>query len=171
MWKATNIEIIKNIDNNDGHSFYFTDCYTLKINDVQISNCITDKLTIDSPNYFQNSVCQECGHSCDAGGYLSIVRHEKSLWFIPCFDETDGELLEYNGNDVEGNYGWWDCPPHAWYEHGILEVDEVMLPDFLRILTGFDLSKIPFIENEEINKVLEWERLVKEKPLKGFMRL
>ena len=66
-----------------------------------------------------------------------------------------------------------DCesPPHEWYEHGILEVDETMLPEFLSVLKGFDMGKIPFIDTEELQKVSEWERLVKEKPVSGFMRL
>jgi len=169
MWKAEKIELTKNSETAHKNSYHFLNDYTLKINDVWISNCITEKLTIDSPDEFQNSVCDFCGYSCDSGGFLRIVRHKKSLLFIPCFDAID-TFLERDGNDKDENYGEWYCPPHKWYEDGILEVDETMLPKFLELLTGFDLKSIPFITDAEMYKVLEWKTHVKEKPAIGFMR-
>lgn len=171
MWKARKIELKSNKEvERHSDSIYFTDLYTLKINDVPIHNCIGEKLTINYPNEFQNWVCDFCGESCSAGCTLCIRRHEKSLLFIPCFDMMNS-FVEYDGCAADGNYGSWDCPPHEWYEHGILEVDETMLPEFLRILKGFDIENIPFITDEEMDKMLEWEILVKDKPAHGFMRL
>ncbi len=170
MWKAEKIELIKNSEIAHKENYYFTDCYSLKINGVQIYNCIDEKLTIHTPDEFQDYVCAYCGISCDAGGFLCIKRHKKSLLFIPCFDSIDS-FLQRDGCDVDKNYGEWYCPPQKWYEDGILEVDETMLPKFLVVLSGFEMQEIPFITHEEITKVLEWEKLVKEKPTVGFMRL
>jgi|ERR1700752_4196735 len=169
MWKARKIELIKNSETWRKDRSYFADCYTLEINGVHISNSITENLTI--PTDFQTSVCDYCGQEgCNSGNMLSIKRHEKSLLFIPCFDCME-EYLERDNGDENEDYGDSECPPHEWYENGILEVDEIMLPEFLSLLKGFDLNKIPVITTEEMDKVLEWENLVKEKPVTGFMRL
>jgi hypothetical protein len=170
MWKAEKIELIKNSESEWKGRYYFDDCYTLKINGAWISNHISKDLKISSPHCFQNCICDFCGEEgCNAGGMLSIVRHKKSLLFIPRFEDMES-YLEHDGNADDSDYGDSECPPHEWYESGILEVDEIMLPKFLELLTGFDLQSIPFITDAEMNKVLEWETLVKEKPI-GFMRI
>lgn len=171
MWTARKIELTKNSETAHKDAYCFNDCYTLKINDACISNSITEDLRIYCPNCFQNWICDFCGcEGCNAGGMLSIVRHEKSLWFIPCFDTMD-EYLERDGNADDGDYGDSECPPHEWYKNGILEIDETMIPKFLEVLTGFDMAEIKPITDVEMSKVLEWEALVKEKPTTGFMRL
>jgi hypothetical protein len=168
MWKARKIELISNKEKAHKDTYFF-DRYTLKINGVQIANFIGDNLNL--PTYFQTWICNYCGYEgCSAGGFLSVRRHEKSLLFIPCFDYME-EYLEYDGCDENGDYGDSECPPHKWYEEGILEVDEETMPEFLGVLKGFDLNEIPFITKEEMNEVLDWEQLVKENPAKGFMRL
>ncbi len=170
MWKANQIELTKNSETVNKNRYNFENCYSLKINDTWISNCITTDLKIYSPQCFQNHICEFCGaEGCDAGGMLRIVRHEKSLLFIPCFDEMES-YLEHDGNAADDDYGDSECPPHEWYVNGILEVDETMLPKFLELLTGFDLQSIPFITDKEMKKVSEWEMLAKEKPALGFMR-
>ncbi len=168
MWKAEKIELIPNSLTADRNTFYFEDCFTLKINEVLISNCINEKLTIYSPSEFQDHVCTFCGVSCDSGGYLSMYRQGNSLLVIPCFSEMDS-FLERDGNDPDENYGEWYCPPHKWYESGILKIDDVMLPIFLKTLPGFDLERIPFITEDLIEIIAEWEKCVIEKP-KDFMR-
>lgn len=165
--ESTKIELIHSSETSHRNRYYFDDCFTLKIDGVVISNRVSEDIkTI--PNYFQTSVCDWCGQSCDAGDFLSIVRHEKSLLFIPCFDEMDG-YKERDSNAANGDYGEWECPPHEWYESGILEIDEMMLPVFLGLLTSFKLEDIPFITDDQMDKVLDWEVLVKEKPV-DFMR-
>ena len=86
---------------------------------------------------------------------------------MPCFDGMESYLEYDSGADDTGNR---QCPPHEWYKSGILEIDEVMMPKFLEVLSDFDLEEIPLITDEEIDKVLDWEICVKEKP-SGFMRL
>ena len=171
MWKARKIELTKNSETSHKDTYYFEDGYTLRINGVCISNSITADFKIHSPNYFQDWVCNFCGvEGCNARGFLSIVRHEKSLLFIPCFDYMES-YLERDSNADDNNYGDSECAPHEWYESGILKVDETMLPKFLGLLTGFVMEDISFITDSEMDKVLEWETLVREKPAVGFMRL
>lgn len=171
MWKANKIELFKSNDKDNKNSFYLTDCYSLKISDVLISNSISKELKFHSPNYFQNIVCDFCGEiGCNSGGFLRIVRNEKSLLFIPCFDMMES-WLERDVSDENENYGDSECPPHEWYEYGILEVDKTFLPKFLAVLSGFDLKNIPFVSDIEIDKISEWEQLVKFNPPTGFKRL
>lgn len=171
MWKARKIELTKNSETDRPCRNYFDECYSLKINDAWISNHIGEDLKISSPHCFQNHICTFCGcEGCNAGGMLSIVRHEKSLWFIPRFEDME-EYLEHDGNADNDDYGDSECPPHEWYKSGILEVDETMLPQFLKLLIGFDMAEIKPITDEEMKKVIEWEALVKEKPAVGFMRM
>lgn len=170
MWKATKIELTKNIETTHRNRFYFDEGYTLTIDGELISNCITEDFRLLEPNEFRVWVCDFCGYSCDAGDYLTIVRKEKSLLFIPCFSEMDDRYKERDSSDANGDYGEYYCPPHKWYESGILEVDETILPVFLELLSGFKLDDIPFITDSQMEKVKEWEKLVIEKP-KDFMRL
>lgn len=170
MWKARKLELTKNSETFHKSCYEFIDCYTLTINEICISNSISENLRIRTPNYFQCSICTFCGQEgCNAGGFLSIVRHEKSLLLIPCFDGMES-WKERIFSDENGDYGDDECPPHEWYESGILEVDETMLPVFLELLKSFKLEEIPFITDGQMEKVLEWELRVKEKP-KDFMRL
>lgn len=170
MWKARKIELTKNSETFHSSHLEFRDCYTLEIDGVCISNSIKENLKIGSANYFQTLICTFCGQEgCNAGGFLSIVRHEMSLLFIPCFDGMES-WKERIFSDENGDYGDDECPPHEWYVSGILEVDETMLPVFLELLKGFKLEEIPFITKKEMDKLLEWEICVKEKP-KDFMRL
>lgn len=168
MWKAQKIELTKNSETSDeGDEFY--DRYSLEINGVLISNHIEEGLSMDWYDNFPTWICTYCGEPlCNAGNMLSIKRHEKSLLFLPCFDRMES-YLEYDCGD-EDDTGDPECPPHEWYENGILEIDEAGLREFLGLLTGFDLQKIPLITDGEIEKVLEWETLVKVKPA-GFMRI
>src|ERR1035437_3881669 len=133
MWKAKKIELIKNSKiYNRVNEFYY--CYSLKIDGVLISNHIDSDFKIGSPTCFQTWICTECGHTgCQAGGILGIRRHEKSLWFIPCFDDMVSNLEHDCNDDIDGDYGDPECPPHKWYENGILEVDEIVLPEFLKL--------------------------------------
>jgi len=169
MWKAEKIELTKNSDTYWKDANYLSDTYTLSINGVTIYNRVNPKLLLPS-GCFQNEVCTYCAQEgCESGGMLRIVRHQDSLFFIPCFDEMEN-YLEHDGNAADNDYGDTECPPHEWYENGILEVDETMLPKFLELLTGFNMQEIPFVKDEEMTKVEEWEKLVKEKPNVGFMR-
>ena len=112
MWKAEKLELLKNSNLATKNTYHFEDGYTLKINGALISDTISKDLKIPSPHCFQNMVCDFCGvEGCNAGGMLSIVRHEKSLLFIPRFDDMES-YLERDSNAVDDDYGDSECPPH-----------------------------------------------------------
>ncbi|MEK6881268.1 MAG: hypothetical protein AABY22_16725 [Nanoarchaeota archaeon] len=168
MWKAKTIELKKNSDSYH-YTEYFFDSYSLYINGTIIWQNVTGQYYPNTDS-FQTLVCTYCGiEECNSGNMLSMRRKGSSLLFIPCFDLMD-TFLERDGCDENEDYGEAYCPPRKWYENGILELDEKMIIQFHYALRVFDIEDVLFISDSEIKKVKEWERMVKQKPKKGFMR-
>lgn len=163
MWKAEKIELTKNCkDKNYGRAFYLLDCFTLKINDVLIHNAVKEGFSSD---WFERFICDECGvQGCNGERMLMMRRQGNSLLFLPVFDLLDS-LEEYNYDMQTGDR---DCPPHQWYENGILIVDGKHLKKLYELIPELETMKIPEISEWEMNRMLDWESAVKTKP-KGFM--
>ena len=165
MWRPEKIELIKNSVIATKNDYCFEDCYTLKINDCIICNSVNPKLTLEG--CWQNNTCTFCGaEGCHTGGMLRLVKQGNSLMFIPDFECMES----YEEWDFWRVKGESECPPHEWYERGILVVEGDAMQQLLSVLRGLSLEKIPDASQKQLDSILEWENLVKEKPL-GFMAL
>ena len=161
MWKATKIELVKNEDPES----YFVDFFTLKINDVIICNTIQDTENFEFPNDFQNVNCEYCGvEGCSPTGYLMVRKQQTSLLFLPIFHIID----EFNEFNFETDEGERECPPHRWFTDGILIVDGDELNLLFELIPSLSLSNIPEISDSEVDSLITWESLVRDKP-SGFI--
>lgn len=163
MWYAEKIELTKNSEDKFADRYLdLKDRLTLRINDEYIYNAVTNTL----PDYFETCICTECGQEgCNGAPMLQIRKQNDKLLFLPDFDCLDS-LEEYNYKTCEGERG---CPPHKWYQDGILVVEGDQLKSLYEMLPNLSKEKIKEVSKEELDKIDEWERLVKEKPAKGFM--
>lgn len=152
MWKAEQIELINNAEIFPKGVAVFDDCATLKINGVRISNRCKRDLGVRSLNNFQASVCDECGEEgCDPTGFLALRKKGKELYFIPTF-EWITEWKEYD----EGN-GDSQCPPHEWFEKGMLVLDEEYAKKLFELLPGLSYEVIETLDEIEEVCIKNWE--------------
>lgn len=149
MWKAEKIELTKNTKGKfELQTNYFADCFTLSINGEFIHNAINESFSL--PVYFETLICDDCGQEgCNGAPMLMLRKYEGGILFLPYFDSLDS-FQEYEWNTCKGDR---ECPPHKWYEDGILFVEEKMMSKFLSVLFGFKLEIIPEISKEEISKM------------------
>lgn len=163
MWKAEKIELTKNSEDKDyERAFYLTDCCTLKINDVFIHNAVKKGFSSD---WFECCICTEYGfEGCNGHRMLMMRKQDKSLLFLPVFDL----LSSFEEYDYDTQAGDRQCPPHEWYENGILIVEGEQLKKLYGLIPELEAMKIPEISELEMNRILDWELAVKTKP-KGFM--
>ena len=147
MWKAEKIELVRNGGSICDESDYLADHWRLIINGIIIDNSIgRDRLRLCYEFPFQSFECTFCGtEGCNYGGYLEVRKHDH--------DKRTGEQ---------------ECPPHEWYEKGVLIVEKEMISELMKLLPLFSIADIREVSKEELDKILDWESLVKEKP-KGFM--
>ena len=164
MWKAEKIELVKN-NKTYSDAWRLYDCSSLMINGTLIHNAVDKDLTIPYPDMFQDGVCSECGQDgCNQGGQLMIKKQGASLIIIPDFN-----LIEtFEEYDFKTEKGDRSCPPHQWYQEGILIVEGEQLQKLYEMMPGLAKETIKEVTAEELDKIIEWERLVREKP-KGFM--
>jgi hypothetical protein len=162
MFKAEKIHITQ----YTGDYFYaLTNCSTLEINGVLISNALFKKHL--SEHGWQNFVCSDCGvECCNPVGLLVIRKMDDKLFIIPDFEQMDG-FEEYDYDEDTGNRY---CAPHEWYERGILIIEGEILKQFFQIMTDMSMDTVKEFTQEEIDLVIDWEEAVRLKP-KGFMNI
>lgn len=161
MWTATKIELKENHKKAE----YFSDGFTLIINDEWISNEITSDKKMQETISFQSCVCNYCGHvGCNAGGILTAAYDGDKLLFIPAFMDMD-EYEEYSSGNGDGDS---ECPPHKWFTHGILIVEGGFLKELLSTVSGLEKGVVRDITEEQKREIEVWEKLVIEQP-QGFM--
>ena len=166
MRKATKIELTKNSEDKDYEKVsYLKDCFTLRINDEIICNAISEQSSLRLLDSFETWVCTECGfEGCNGAPILMLRKYQGGILFLPEFDCLDS-FQEYDRKTSEGERG---CPPHEWYVDGVLFVEKDMMPTLLGVCPMLTFDNIPEISKEEMDKMLDWETMVKTKP-KGFM--
>lgn len=166
MWKAENISLSSNFDYGKDRELVLKNSFTLRINGVLVHNNVGTNLTLPTPGFmFQACVCDYCGEEgCNPGGYLMLRRHGTNLLILPVFDLME-TLEEFEPDSAKGER---DGPPHEWFDKGILVLEEDMVKVLLSKMKGLAEERIAEITDAEMNEVIEWERLVREKP-PGFM--
>lgn len=166
MWKAEKIVLSLNSTMDDVGPIYFKDCYTLLINDEPISNTINSNHSPWDGKPFQNLVYSlSKSEFCTSAGYLMLRKHGNQLLILPALNYME-KFEEYD----LGVNGDRKCPPHRWFTHGVLVVDEKKLEELYFALPGLASSDIPKITEQEMDWMLQWESLVREKP-NGFICL
>lgn len=170
MWKATKIELITNVFNEESD---MTDTgennYTLKINDVVVNNFIYNLNEYNGAWMFQSNVCDYCGiQGCNSRGMLDFKKYSDSLLITPIFDSIDWSKLDTSKmNDDEIKRVRNDFPPGEWLEKGILWIEGDELLKLYELIPGLKKSDIPLIKLSELERILEWEILVTTQP-NGF---
>lgn len=135
--------------------------FTLKINGEIITNDLPKEYMLRTQHNFQCVVC-DCGtEGCNIGGYLLIRKRGASVLFLPAFDVLDS-VEEFNQLDNE-DIG----PPDKWYVDGILSIEEPFISELIS-LKLIKLEEILKMSEKEINLMLEWETMVKNK---GFTNI
>lgn len=158
MWTPKQLRLTKNSDSEHAwHMLYLKECFTLWIDDKPIHNAIyPNRMTLSDE--FETLVCDECGvEGCNGARQLMLRTQGDTLLFLPVFDIMDS-FEEFNYETYTGERS---CPPHRWYEDGALSMRGEILHQFLRLLPGFDLKKVPPISWEEEAKLKEFEGYVK----------
>jgi hypothetical protein len=163
MFKAEKIELRKNNDDKRyDRALYLQDCYSLEINDVLICNAISSKYLDISR--FQNFVCTDCAiEDCNPTGILTVRRQDDKILIIPCFDEMDGF-----GECEDNGIGNRQCPPHEWYDKGILIIEGEILKKLSGLMPCFHIELLGEASKEEQDLIVDWEEAVRQKPT-GFM--
>ena len=98
---------------------------------------------------------------CNAGSYLLIRKHGASVIFLPAFDVLDSveKFNQVSNEDIS--------PPDKWYVDGILSIEEPFISELIS-LKLIELEEILEMSEKEINLMLEWETMVKNK---GFTNI
>lgn len=163
MWRAEKIQVKRNKKSRLDRDYNFRSSYSLLINGQLIVDRFSDPKTFSFVNHFQISVC-DCGfEGCNPCDYLSIRKQGNAILIIPCFDWMD-KFEEYD--DRIRNYNS-ECPPHKWYEEGILKIEGEGLKKLLELVPGFKTLDIPEMSELEMQQMIKWETLVHTQP-KGF---
>ena len=165
MWKGEGIEIIKKGDINYPKNTYSEKWMILKINGERIMDSLGESEKFDQFNHFQSCVCDYCGfEGCSPGGWLITRKHLGTLLFLPAFDWMES-YEQYSSSDGEGDD---ECPPDKWFVDGILVIEGQALIKLIELVPGLSLELVPEISEWELENLLKWESLVREKP-KGFI--
>lgn len=165
MWKAEKIELIPNKETpNRSQAIYFEDCFSLKINGHIITNTISDPNDFYTKEAFPIFICDYCGFHCDNGGMIAVRKHLSTIVILPDFNSME-TFEEYDSEDGKGDS---DCPPHEWFEKGILVVEGKELEELVKLVPGLALENVQEVSKTELDCMLQWESLVKTKP-KGFI--
>lgn len=171
MWKATKIELITNIFNEESD---MTDTgentYTLKINDVVVNNSIYNLEEYNGAWMFQSNICDYCGvEGCNSRGMLEFKKYRDSLLITPIFDLIDWIKMDTSKMDEdEISRERIDFPPEEWLKNGILWIEGDELLKLYELIPGLKKSDIPLVKLSELERILEWEILVTTQP-NGFI--